>query len=512
MNVDLLHCSVCKELFDHGQHKPKFLQCHHSYCMKCLISIQCKKDAKDGGGIEFACPGCHKVTRVGKKGVDSLQDNFYFLSISSATKDEVYMSDEEGDYNEENNSSSVTAWCDTCLKLADTGCALHDICNLEEGRKRLTLRLHSALEQTEEELKQELHVLEPQLAHLQSVRIAMEEQISTYSENIAVVRSEYEFLKSIQDLPIREKNLLTIANSTATCQKILTRSRSRVKQAETWKSLDKCCIKISSPKLQDVLLNVSGSNTIEKQVSFWLSRLLENKGNDEETWQLVEKTSKKSRSSSRQRSGQSSLVTTPAVSTESLSVTRTTKSILYKEAGILNSNIRCFFNISIGGQKKGRIIVELRPDIAPKMCANFVALCTGELGYGYKGNKIFKALANDHIVAGDFEKNDGTGGHSIFNNKGLFVADNSSLPDEKGALRMRGMGMDSATGGGLVGSQFHIWVGDRDFRTYKKTLVIGYVVEGLDLCRFISNLKTYKNSQGTYVIGNNVLIDNCGKL
>jgi cyclophilin family peptidyl-prolyl cis-trans isomerase len=146
------------------------------------------------------------------------------------------------------------------------------------------------------------------------------------------------------------------------------------------------------------------------------------------------------------------------------------------------------------------------------MCVNFVALCTGELGYGYKGCKIFKAVADSHIIGGDFEYNNGSGGHSIYNNRSLFIAEVCGLRDEEGAVRMKGMGTDERTGGGLVGSQFHIWVKDKDFKTYSRTLVIGKIIEGLELCRLISNFRSTPNAQGTYIINNEIVIQNCGKL
>jgi hypothetical protein len=52
--------------------------------------------------VEFSCPSCKKLTRVGKKGVSVLQDNFYVLSLSTAIKaedDAVYQSDDEEDIN-----------------------------------------------------------------------------------------------------------------------------------------------------------------------------------------------------------------------------------------------------------------------------------------------------------------------------------------------------------------------------------------------------------------------------
>jgi peptidylprolyl isomerase len=41
-----------------------------------------------------------------------------------------------------------------------------------------------------------------------------------------------------------------------------------------------------------------------------------------------------------------------------------------------------FFDITIGGSPKGRIEIELRPDVVPKTAENFRCLCTGEKGMG----------------------------------------------------------------------------------------------------------------------------------
>ena len=58
-------------------------------------------------------------------------------------------------------------------------------------------------------------------------------------------------------------------------------------------------------------------------------------------------------------------------------------------------------------------------------------LCLGSKGYGYKGSKIFRGLPNNHIVAGDFEHNNGSGGHSAMEGAKHFLAEHCPLSDQK---------------------------------------------------------------------------------
>jgi hypothetical protein len=62
---------------------------------------------------------------------------------------------------------------------------------------------------------------------------------------------------------------------------------------------------------------------------------------------------------------------------------------------------RCFFDLSIGGQRAGRIEFQLADRIVPRTAANFKALCTGEKGRGkfgkklhYKGSKLHRIIPN----------------------------------------------------------------------------------------------------------------------
>merc|ERR1712232_1475585 len=71
-------------------------------------------------------------------------------------------------------------------------------------------------------------------------------------------------------------------------------------------------------------------------------------------------------------------------------------------AAMGSGNPRVFFDVTVGGAAAGRIVMELRADVAPKTAENFRCLCTGEKGMGRSGKALHFKGSHFHRVIPDF--------------------------------------------------------------------------------------------------------------
>ena len=134
----------------------------------------------------------------------------------------------------------------------------------------------------------------------------------------------------------------------------------------------------------------------------------------------------------------------------------------------------------------GRVVLQLRPDVAPRTCANFVQLCENKKYV----NTPFHRVINDFMLqGGDIVHQDGTGSYSIYGGEG------STFDDEPFVLKHDHVGVLSMANSGpnTNGSQFFITTKPTPHLDGKH-VVFGKVIKGIEFVHDIESEMTDTNN------------------
>ncbi|KAA8588632.1 hypothetical protein FQN60_009977, partial [Etheostoma spectabile] len=131
-------------------------------------------------------------------------------------------------------------------------------------------------------------------------------------------------------------------------------------------------------------------------------------------------------------------------------------------------NPRVFFDVDIGGERAGRIVLELFADITPKTAENFRALCTGEKGTGKSTGKPlhFKGCPFHRRVTGEKV---------------------TIMHDKVGLLSMANAGPNTN------GSQFFITTVPTPHLD-DKHVVFGQVLKGMGIVKMLESIETNEDA------------------
>ena len=163
---------------------------------------------------------------------------------------------------------------------------------------------------------------------------------------------------------------------------------------------------------------------------------------------------------------------------------------------------RCFLEVSVDGQRAGRLVVELLDELLPETSENFRLLCSGDApsGASYVESTFARRVVKGVGLLGGALADAPGGSRSAFADRPLFADEGFFVPHaEPGLLTMASAGVDGN------GSQFYVTVEPAPHLD-GRCVAFGRLVEGLDVVRHLHD--SLYTQRGVPV--EKVVVDACG--
>lgn len=515
-------CGYCKQKFNDTDQIPKLLTCKHYFCLSCIRPMM--------KGAEVFCINCWKRTELEEQGPETLptynpilQLSIHFANMKIApskpqekerkltyNKFQIVMSE-----NCHRHGMPLALWCHTCGNAICRACATpadhpsHQIRSQAEAKEQLVSDVQVEMVAVSKLVQDISRLLSQQRGFLLQVLescMTLKTHIETDLQNGWAHMPE---VGETRDLLAKARVLLTQLDNPAEAQALfaslnLEKQRLQAKVQDMYFQCqldDLICnsgVVFDFPLLKQALATmhtvdspvparnqVTQPNPLLFLTNYCMSQLY--------TRHIV------SKQQHIQQNGNIDYIK-PQYDMSLVIPTQ--------QAPVVALNVRpsnayplFYFNIEVNGTPHGRIVIETRPDAAPKMSKNFAVLATGEMGITYKGCTVFQCWEGESVITGDFESNNGRGGRSIYE-EGYFMPDDTKFPAVRGAVGMRRT-QKRHDNLGMVGSQFRVIL--QEMRGF--TAIFGHVVEGIEL---VEKIASFSDQTGKPT--KTVVIVNCGKL
>lgn len=547
---ELMLCGYCKQKFNETDQSPKLLSCKHYFCLQCMRTNLNK-------GQELYCVHCWKRTDIGDMGPESLPT---YTPVLCLTKNfsQMKMNSKSGEKpsskviseNCHTHAMPLALWCHTCCSSVCRACATtsdhtnHQIKSQNEAKEQLVT-----------ELQIDLASMNKMLLEIQRLAVQQREFLLKILEACVTLKThvEADLTNSVSHFELNETrdvlakmrmnlsmadNLSDVHNLYSTLniekQRLQVRYQEMYLQCQLDDLVRNSTVIFDFHMLKQALNNIhsgdiplagnsrilppSQQNPILFLANYCMSQLYSRhvitkqatvNGNldyhNHNTIPPIPANYLTPPSHAPPPPPPPHLVLTPPKNIYQENSSGVVMQNMIHSPQITRNPVNVcplyYFNVEVNGTPMGRIVIEVRADVAPKMAKNFGLLTTGEAGMGYKGCSIFQCWEGESVITGDFELNNGRGGRSIFEDS-FFLPDDTKLLAVRGTVGMRRT-QKRHDNLGMVGSQFRIIL--QEMRGF--TGIFGHVVEGLEL---VEKISTYGDTAGKPT--KNILIVKCGKL
>ncbi|CAD0199609.1 unnamed protein product [Chrysodeixis includens] len=463
---ELTLCSCCKRAFDDVERPPKLLSCKHHFCLACARGVL-------GAGREVYCMHCWKRTELPDGRADTLPTHGAVLALARRL---AAPAPPPAPPPAPRTSSAPRTRCPRCearaLLARDTRDLLLDLARLAARQRDLLLRALDAATALKLRLEAELAApaIAPAALALNSLPAAAAERERLRAQHAeALVQCRLDDLVRTATVPLDFELLRRALGGLGPLEIPLTTG--------------------AMSERRDPLLLLSNYCTAAVFARAW--------GGAGERGRAPAGGEADAACGAALREAEVAADSgaSPAASASSASAVA---SPLIRNPGMFPL---FYFELEVNGAPFGRIVIEVRDDVAPRMARNFSMLASGELGVGYRGCAVFQCWENESVITGDFELNNGRGGRSVFE-ESYFMPDDTRMAAVRGSVGMR-RSQKRHDNLGLVGSQFRIVL--REMRGF--TAIFAFVVEGLELVDRLSRTGDSAGKPHTAI-----LIASCGKL